>query len=48
MERKYKKQFKKIADNLFKINQQAVKDKDKQAKEISCYLLEIIEERFKL
>jgi len=48
MKRKHKKQFKKIADNIFKINQQAVKDEDKQAKEISCYLLEIIEERFKL
>ncbi len=45
MKIKYKKQFKKIADELFKINQQAIKDKDEEAKEISCYLIEIMEGR---
>ncbi len=48
MKRKHKKQLKKIADELFKINQQAVKDKDEEAKEVSCYLLEIMEQRFNI
>ena len=42
MKRKYKKQFRKIVDELFKMNQQAIKDKDEQAKSISCFLIEII------
>lgn len=45
MKTKYKKRFTKIVDELFKMNQQAIKDEDEEAKAISCYLIEIMEQR---
>ena len=46
MNTKYKKAFDKIADKLFDINQMAIKEKDDDAKDFSCYLIEIIESKF--
>lgn len=43
MKKKFKKEFNKIADELFDINQRAIKENDKDAKSFSCYLIEIIE-----
>lgn len=41
MKEKYKKEFNKIADKLLEINRRATKDRDKEAKEFSGYLMEV-------
>jgi hypothetical protein len=43
MRRKYKNKLKKVADVLFEMNQEAVKDGDEEVKGLTCVLLEILE-----
>jgi hypothetical protein len=43
MNKKFQKMFDNVEDLLFKINQQAIKEEDKDAKNLSCNLIEIID-----
>jgi hypothetical protein len=47
MDKKYITKFNKIADDLFVLNQDSLKD-DEEAKHLSCYLIEIIERELPL
>ena len=42
-----KQKYEKILDDLFKLNQEAVKKKNNPIKEKTCYLLEIAEQTLK-
>ena len=39
MNKKFKEMFDKVGDLLFEINQQAIKEEDEDAKNLSCNLL---------
>ena len=43
MNKKFKEMFDEVGDLLFKINQQAIKEEDEEAKRLSCNLIEIID-----
>jgi hypothetical protein len=43
MNKKFKEMFEEVGDLLFKINQQAIKEEDEEAKSLSCNLIEIID-----
>ena len=43
MDKKFKEMFDKVGDLLFEINQQAIKEEDEDAKNLSCNLLEIMD-----
>lgn len=43
MDKKFKEMFDKVGDILFEINQQAIKEEDEDAKNLSCNLLEIMD-----
>lgn len=43
MDKKFKEMFDKVGDLLFEINQQAIKEEDEDAKNLSRNLLEIMD-----